>query len=74
MIISRRSILGTAAAEVVTAAIANSQTSDIPLPERPAIDIGPRDVIRDLENPDVLVPPATDSGTLPNLKFSFADA
>jgi oxalate decarboxylase len=68
MIISRRSILRTAAAGVVTAATANAQTSDIPQPERPGTDIGPRDVIRDRENPDVLVPLATDSGTLPNLK------
>jgi oxalate decarboxylase len=37
------------------------------------IDLGPRDVMRDLENPDMLVPPATDAGTIPNLKFSFSD-
>lgn len=37
-------------------------------------DLGPRDVMRDLENPDLLVPPATDAGMLPNLKFSFSDA
>lgn len=37
------------------------------------IDLGPRDVMRDLENPDMLVPPATDAGTVPNLKFSFSD-
>lgn len=36
-------------------------------------DLGPRDVMRDLENPDMFVPPATDAGTLPNLKFSFSD-
>ncbi|WP_413789333.1 oxalate decarboxylase family bicupin [Paenibacillus tyrfis] len=36
-------------------------------------DLGPRDVLRDLENPDMLVPPATDAGTIPNLKFSFSD-
>ncbi|MDR0270549.1 oxalate decarboxylase family bicupin [Paenibacillus sp.] len=36
-------------------------------------DWGPRDVLRDLENPDMFVPPATDSGLLPNLKFSFSD-
>ena len=77
MIVTRRSILGTAAIGVVTAATANAQTGDVPQPERPGkggTDIGPRDLIRDRENPDVLVPPATDSGTLPNLKFSFADA
>ncbi|WP_019121639.1 oxalate decarboxylase family bicupin [Brevibacillus massiliensis] len=36
-------------------------------------DLGPRDVLRDQENPDMLVPPATDAGTIPNLKFSFSD-
>ncbi len=39
-----------------------------------ADDPGPRDGVRDRENSDVLVPPETDRGTLPNLKFSFADA
>lgn len=36
-------------------------------------DPGPRDVMRDLENPDLLVPPITDAGTVPNCKFSFSD-
>ena len=36
-------------------------------------DLGPRDVMRDRENPDMLVPPATDAGLLPNLKMSFSD-
>lgn len=35
---------------------------------------GPHDVIRESENPDLVNPPATDSGTLPNLRFSFSDA
>jgi oxalate decarboxylase len=30
--------------------------------------------MRDGQNPDVLVPPSTDRGSLPNLRFSFADA
>ncbi|MDH7565850.1 MAG: cupin domain-containing protein [Clostridiales bacterium] len=34
---------------------------------------GPRDILRDLESPDMLVPPATDAGLLPNLEFSFSD-
>ncbi|MFC0333856.1 oxalate decarboxylase family bicupin [Paenibacillus sepulcri] len=38
-----------------------------------ATDPGPRDIMRDLENPDMLVPPVTDSGLLPNMKFSFSD-
>ena len=37
-------------------------------------DPGPRDPIRDAENPDLLDAPRTDHGTLPNLRFSFADA
>lgn len=36
-------------------------------------DLGPRDVMRDIENPDMLVPPVTDSGLLPNLRMSFSD-
>ncbi|MFM9277800.1 oxalate decarboxylase family bicupin [Paenibacillus jiagnxiensis] len=36
-------------------------------------DYGPRDILRDRQNPDMLVPPSTDSGLLPNLKFSFSD-
>ncbi|TQR44684.1 oxalate decarboxylase family bicupin [Paenibacillus popilliae] len=39
-----------------------------------ATDLGPRDVMRDMENPDMLVPPITDAGLVPNLKFSFSDA
>lgn len=37
-------------------------------------DHGPRNLSRDFENPDVLVPPSTDHGTMPNLRFSFSDA
>lgn len=38
------------------------------------IDHGPRNYSRDLENPNILVPPPTDSGTISNLRFSFSDA
>jgi oxalate decarboxylase len=37
-------------------------------------DPGPRNLQRDMQNPDLLVPPSTDHGTLPNLRFSFSDA
>lgn len=51
--------------------------SSIPQPIRAdgagATDTGPRDVMRDRENPDMLVPPVTDNGMIPNLKFSFSD-
>lgn len=43
-------------------------------PHRGGTDPGPRDRTRDRENPDLIVPPATDEGILPNLRFSFADA
>jgi oxalate decarboxylase len=77
--ISRRSIMVTAAGTALTTATAaHAQTSpSLPQPERPGhggTDPGPRDLIRDRQNPDMLVPPATDQGTLPNLRFSFSDA
>jgi oxalate decarboxylase len=34
----------------------------------------PGNPIRERQNPDLLNPPATDSGTVPNLRFAFADA
>jgi oxalate decarboxylase len=79
--ISRRSILvaGVAGGLMAASTIAEAQTSgQTPQPNSsPGIggDIpGPRDVIRDRENPDLLNPPSTDAGTIPNLRFSFADA
>ena len=36
--------------------------------------LGPRNVPLERENPDLLASPYTDSGTIPNLKFSFAAA
>jgi len=39
-----------------------------------ACDPGPRNVALDLQNPDILLPPDTDAGSLPNLKFSFGMA
>jgi oxalate decarboxylase len=36
--------------------------------------MGPRNLPLERENPDVLSPPRTDSGTVPNLKYSFAAA
>lgn len=38
-----------------------------------ATDLGPRDIMRDIQNPDMLVPPVTDAGTVPNLRFSYSD-
>jgi oxalate decarboxylase len=36
--------------------------------------LGPTNPAREAESPDVLVPPTTDAGTLPNLRWSFADS
>lgn len=55
-----------------------AQPPRIPQPIRSdgagGIDLGPRDMMRDLQNPDMLVPPKTDNGTIPNARFSFSDA
>jgi oxalate decarboxylase len=39
-----------------------------------ATDPGPRNLELDRQNPDVFTPPETDSGSLPNMKFSFGMA
>lgn len=77
---SRRNILTAATAggvlTAVTAARAQS-TEPLSQPQRPGhggTDPGPRNLGRDEQNPDLLVPPPTDNGTLPNLRFSFSDA
>jgi oxalate decarboxylase len=49
----------------------------LPQPKRPrrgGTDPGPRDAVVDAQNPDLFIPPKTDDGILPNLRFSFADA
>lgn len=74
--ISRRNMLSVAAAGGLLTTAANAQ-SPVPQPERPGrggTEPGPRNLERDRQNPDMLVPPATDHGTLPNLRFSFSDA
>src|SRR5882757_9161569 len=80
--LTRRDMLATAAVAggmLTSASAAVAQTGDRVLqPSRaPGIggtDPGPSNAIRERQNPDMLNPPATDSGTTPNLRFSFADA
>jgi oxalate decarboxylase len=77
--ISRRSMITTAAGGLLTATTAaTAQTGQaVPQPQRPGhggTDPGPRNLMRDRQNSDILVPPSTDRGTLPNLRFSFSDA
>jgi hypothetical protein len=76
---SRRNMLAaTAAGGFLTASAAAAQTVEgIPQPRRPGhggTDPSPRNLMRDGQNPDVLVPPSIDHGSLPNLRFSFLDA
>jgi oxalate decarboxylase len=69
---TRRTFLGTVALGAgATAAVAAEPRR---APGVGGDDPGPRDPVRDGQNPDLLNPPATDHGTLPNLRFSFADA
>ncbi|MEV6987103.1 oxalate decarboxylase family bicupin [Sphaerisporangium sp. NPDC051017] len=49
----------------------------IPHPQRDGkggVDTGPRNIELDLQNPDLLTPPETDHGTVPNMKFPFSMA
>jgi oxalate decarboxylase len=41
---------------------------------RGASILGPKNEAREIQNPDLLIPPKTDYGTIPNLKWSFADS
>jgi oxalate decarboxylase len=77
--VTRRTLLAaTAAGGFLAATTAGAQTGEpVPQPRRPGrggTDPGPRNLTRDRENPDLLLPPSTDHGTLPNLRFSFSDA
>jgi oxalate decarboxylase len=78
--VTRRTLLAaTAAGGVIAAAgAAGAQTDQpVPQPQRPGhggTDPGPRNLARDRQNPDLLVPPSTDHGTLPNLRYSFSDS
>ena len=70
--VSRRSVLvGTAAGGLLTATtLAQAQMAD----GRGGTNPGPKNPSRIDQNPDLMVPPTTDHGTLPNLRFSFDDA
>src|ERR1700733_3040598 len=78
--ISRRDMLAVAAAggALSAATVAQAQTSPpMPQPTRPGkggTNPGPKNPVRASQNPDILSPPATDHGTLPNLRFSFDDS
>src|SRR5258705_697220 len=77
MKVSRREMLAVTAGGIATAAVTGYAQDGLPQPRRPGhggTDPGPRNIVRDRQNPGLLVPPSTDHGTLPNLRFSFSDA
>ena len=77
---SRRGLLAAAAGSALAAAPAAAQNAPspaAPVPERGpkgANILGPKNPARAAEEPYTLAPPATDHGTMPNLKWSFADS
>src|SRR3954465_12653624 len=78
--ISRRNVLTAAAAGTLATAVSavGAQAGEtMPQPRRAGVggtNPGPKNPIRASQNPDLLSPPATDHGVLPNLRFSFDDA
>ena len=57
--------------------IDTNKESSLPQPIRGNdgyVDRGPRNILVDKQNPNILVPPVTDHGTIPNLKFPFSMA
>jgi oxalate decarboxylase len=78
--VSRRNILAAAAigGALTVTTLAKGEISDQVLePRRPGgggSNPGPKNQGIIQQNPDTIAPPATDHGTLPNLRFSFDDA
>jgi oxalate decarboxylase len=70
---SRRALLAAAAAMGTTAAMAAEGNEPV-IGDKGAPIIGPRNPERERQNPDLLRPPSTDHGSLPNLRFPFSDA
>jgi oxalate decarboxylase len=69
---NRRTLLAAAAA--LGASAATAKGSEPISGDRGANILGPRNPPREDQNPDILRPPPTDHGSIPNLRFSFADA
>lgn len=71
---NRRFLLAAAAALGATAAASAQPRNEPVIGDKGATIVGPRNPERELQNPDILRPPSTDHGSVPNLRFSFADA
>src|ERR1700743_3845416 len=71
--LNRRAVI-TAAAALGASAASAQQGNEPVIGGKGANILGPRDPEREQQDPDILRPPTTDHGTVPNLRFSFADA
>ena len=71
--LNRRTVLATAAAFGAAAGSAKADSEPVSGSKGAPI-IGPRNAPREQQDPDLLRPPSTDHGSLPNLRFSFTDA
>ena len=77
--LSRRGLIAAAAGTALASGPAGAQAPSpaTPVPERGgkgASILGPKNGPREAEDPYTVAPPATDHGTMPNLKWSFADS
>ena len=73
--LNRRGMLAAAAGGLTTAAAAKAETMRQPIRGADgAAIIGPVNPARQAEEPFTTAPPATDHGTMPNLKWSFTDS
>jgi oxalate decarboxylase len=71
--LSRRTVLAGAAMFTATAAAAQDLSQPI-VGKTGGTILGPSNVALDGQNPDLLRPPTTDNGGLPNLRFAYSDA
>lgn len=67
-------MLTAAAAFGATATVSARQGNEPIIGNKGATIVGPRNPERESQNPDILRPPSTDHGSIPNLRFPFADA
>src|SRR5690242_18047992 len=68
-ILDRRTLIAAAAACGATAAAAAKNSNEPLIGAKGAPITGPRNVEREQQNPDILRPPSTDHGSIPNLRF-----
>jgi oxalate decarboxylase len=70
---TRRTLIAAAAAVAAGAASAQNRAPQPVEGNKGAPVLGPRNPERETENSDLVQPPATDNGSVPNLRFAFSD-